>query len=523
MHTTDTRPLQFLSIADFLVHSTRQHPDRVAAIADGAAITYAQLLQRATSFARGLNALGIWRGDRVALTMPNSMEMVVALFGITLAGGATVSINHRLRFSEISALIERSHAGAVVSTPTLLDGLVLPDRCPILIAAGQPPRKAIHAHLFESVESKPPTGRDERVVDLGANDEAVLQYTSGSTGRPKGIVRTNRGEVFQVLSILMGEGAELSENTPHIVLTTCPLDHLSGRASLLSSIARGGCFITFSHFATADILDAIQEHGVRALSLLPPATYSRIMNHPSFSATDVSTVRTIQCSAGSAPSSLMERLVDAFPAAELASSWGQSESGTGTTHRLTAGEVTSGVERLGSVGKPMPFLEAMVVDPSGHRVASRTSGELVTRGPAQLARYDDDDAGNLAIENGWVRSGDQFWEDEDGFLYLTGRLSQIIKTGGVNVSAARVEEVLRRHPDVRDCYVLAIPDTTLGEAIAAVVEGEHQLTPENVVSHCREHLAGFEIPRHIRIVGDMGRNSVGKVEHRALRELFSEL
>lgn len=161
MHTTDTRPLQFLSIADFLVHSTRQHPDRVAAIADGAAITYAQLLQRATSFARGLNALGIWRGDRVALTMPNSMEMVVALFGITLAGGATVSINHRLRFSEISALIERSHAGAVVSTPTLLDGLVLPDRCPILIAAGQPPRKAIHAHLFESVESKPPTGRDE--------------------------------------------------------------------------------------------------------------------------------------------------------------------------------------------------------------------------------------------------------------------------------------------------------------------------------------------------------------------------
>ena len=255
--------------------------------------------------------------------------------------------------------------------------------------------------------------------------------------------------------------------------------------------------------------------------MLPPSVYCRLSREAAPGARDLSSVRIVQSAAGAMTPSIVEGIFQLFPACEINYGWGQSESGVGTSMRLSREEYASGTPKIHSVGVPMRSLEMMLLDEKG---GASDCGEAVVRTPAMMeGYYERPDLTREVLQDGWLRTGDVFARDEQGLYYFKARVKDVIKTGGENVYASEVQAVILSHPEVQDCVVKGVPDLVWGEAVAAIVQPMKgsALSPKAIQDFCKRHLASYKKPQKIGLVDDLGRDESGKVGADRMNELFS--
>ena len=298
------------------------------------------------------------------------------------------------------------------------------------------------------------------------------------------------------------------------------MEHHGGHSWLLSCLSAGAAVVVASKFDAEEILGKIERYAVTHIILLPPSVYCRLSREAAPGARDLSSVRIVQSAAGAMTPSIVEGIFQLFPACEINYGWGQSESGVGTSMRLSR-EYASGTPKIHSVGVPMRSLEMMLLDEKG---GASDCGEAVVRTPAMMeGYYERPDLTREVLQDGWLRTGDVFARDEQGLYYFKARVKDVIKTGGENVYASEVQAVILSHPEVQDCVVKGVPDLVWGEAVAAIVQPMKgsALSPKAIQDFCKRHLASYKKPQKIGLVDDLGRDESGKVGADRMNELFS--
>lgn len=509
-------------VNDFLQDSAERFPDKIALVCDGQRLTYAQIEEQANRLANGLLRLGMGRGDRVAVWLPNSAEAVIAIFAILKAGGVFTVVNPTTKTDRLAYVLNNCAAtGLFVSARTGKEALRLLRAVPSLRfvvlcgeraeeTAQQGPELASFDHLLASASPvRPPCP----AIDI---DLACLIYTSGSTGDPKGVMSTHANMVFAASSII-----QYLENTPEdIVINVLPLSFDYGLYQLLMVFKFGGTLVLERSFAyPAAVLRRIEEERVTGLPGVP--TLFAMLLQMDLGRFDLSSLRYLTNTAAALPVEHIRRLREAFPWARLYSMYGLTECKR--TLYLPPEELD---RRPGSVGIPIPGTECWVEDEAGNRLGPGEIGELVVRGSHVMQGYWGDPEetarryrpGRYPAER-LLYTGDLFWMDEEGFFYFVARKDDIIKSRGEKVAPKEVEGVIYQLPGVVEVAVVGVPDELLGQAIKAfIVCGDgHALTEQEVLRHCRQHLEDFKVPHYVEFRSSLPKTPSGKIKRSALQ------
>lgn len=484
-----------------LLDDVRHWGDRVHLVRGGQRMTFGELLDLVPRAATVLGDHGVGPGDRVMLLAFNSVEWIVG-FWATLASGAVVVMANAW-WSEA----ELQHALGVVDVR-----LVLADpRSAKLVPAGVPVLEL--EDLAARAEARPPRPAPPPADEDGP---AVILFTSGTSGPPKGAVLPHRSVIalqHMLMHVTRSLPHTLDDSFPREVsLQTGPLFHVGGLQSLVRQLLLGGTLVfPAGRFDPGECLDLIETEGVHRWGGVP-TMISRVLSDPSIEARDLSSVRSISLGGSPVPVELVTRIKARFPNVERGVSqvYGLSEGG-GT---LTAASGRDLTERPGTAGRALPLVELRIDRPD-----EKGTGEVVARAPTQMLGYWGQTSESPIDDDGWVHTGDLGHLDGDGYLFITGRVKDLIIRGGENVAAPHVENVLLRHPDIQEVAVCGRPDPDLGEIVAAAVV----LAPGSPVSvaelrtFAAEHLAYFEVPTSWWLRTDpLPSNDVGKVQKRQL-------
>jgi acyl-CoA synthetase (AMP-forming)/AMP-acid ligase II len=521
-----------ITLDDALERAAARWPDRVGWVFEDERITFAQMRDRSRPLAATLAREGIGCGDVVAVWLPNVPEWAYAFFACARLGALIASLNTRWSAAEAKYVLEHCKASALILRPHFLRSdfsailaevdprlkTVLPNYPDGDPAAAEPLllplRRTVEATDVRPVRWLVATAGTSSSCDLRPQDPFLVQYTSGSTARPKAAVLSHMHVLNFGIELAMRMGVKLGES----VLNTQPVYHVGGSCSAIPVPLALGCTMVMpEYYAPERVLQLLERERCVARTGMP-TMYLREMGLKSFRDYDTSSLRagwTI------GPPGVMDRIHDEFPLDGLIQLYGSSEAGS------TCGDPSDPWEvRRRSAGKPKTGTEFGIFDPgTDEQLGPSAIGEIRIRGWCHLLRYLGDEGSTRAVDSdGWFRTGDLGWLDEDGRLYYEGRLKEMIKPGGENVSAQEVEAVLSTHEAVGQVAVVSVPDPDLVEAVLAVIE----LAPSCDVSEtelqdfCRARLARFKVPRHVRFVDAMPLTDSGKVKKAVLAARFAD-
>jgi len=524
----------------FLEESARKYPDKPCTIFKGATISYKEMDLLTDKVAAALAALGVKKGDRVGVFMPNTPQFVMAYFGILKAGGVVVATNplytppeieHQVNDAgvEIMLVMSNFYEKMKVAQPkTKIKTLIvtnlketLPPILRVLFTLVKEKKGGFRVELkpgdiwFQDLLAKySPSDRPK--MDIGPDDTALFQYSGGTTGISKGAIAMHRNLVANALQI-KSYMPDLSEGN-ELVLMAIPLFHVYGMvAGMLFAMAAGSSMVLEPDpRAMKDILGDIQK--LRP-TIYPgvPAMYNAINNNADVQAGkyDVSSIKA--CISGSAP--LMRETKEKFEAltgGKLVEGYGLSEAPTATHCNPVHGE-----NRTGSIGLPLPDVDAKIIslDDGKTEMPIGEIGELVVKGPQVFKGYHNmpTETANT-LRDGWLYTGDIARMDEDGYFYIVDRKKELIKPGGYQVWPREVEEAISANPKVLEVGVAGIPDPYRGETVKAwvVVKPGETLTEDEIKAWCKERLAAFKVPTHIEFRSELPKTTVGKVLRREL-------
>jgi long-chain acyl-CoA synthetase len=454
--------------------------------------TRAEIESQATELAGELRAAGVGPGRAVAVMLPDGFEVIAALFGVWSARAVYVPLNPRATAAEIGRLLASVKPAAIVTTAEQAERFQ--GSCTV-VPAGRGWRR--------SAEPAASTARHDP-------DVALIQFTSGTTGRPKPVLLLHSG----VLALLDGVIRKLRSGTakaasPMPNLIPVSLSLWAGIYNVLFAFRVGAPIVILGPFDTQRFAEVVRRFGIRS-TVLPPAAMTMLADDESIA--DLSPLRYVRSITAPLSPLQARRFRDRFGIAVL-NSYGQTEIGGEIVGWNASDSRQFGETKLGSVGRPHEGVELRIVDDHGGVVATDQSGELWVRTPALSAGYaDGTDLGDRLTGDGWFRTGDQGRVDADGFLWIEGRVSDMINRGGLKVFPAEVEEVLRLAPDVVDAAVIGMPDDRLGEVPWAFVEPRGGAAdPRRLDDLCRQHLVPFKVPAGYSSVESLPRNSIGKV------------
>jgi long-chain acyl-CoA synthetase len=527
-------PLHHLLAASAATYSTRPALDFY-----GRRVTYRELDRAANRFANALAGLGVRKGDRVAVMLPNVPQAVIAYYGALKLGAVVVQVNPLYVEREIEQQVRDAGARVLVAldlfyprieavrTSAGLEAVIVTsvrDALPWYLAWLYP-LKAWREGTNVSVPKVPPvydfqslvaSAREEVPrVEVGPDDLALLQYTGGTTGVPKGVMLTHRNLVANTLQCRawmpsLRDGAE-------VFLGVIPFFHVYGMTACMNlAIATGGLIVLLPRFATKDVLRAIVKSRA-TIFMGVQAMYVAINNFPDVRRYNLSSIRICISGAGPLHVEVQDRF-EALTGGKVVEGFGLSEASP-----VTHVNPIFGRRKKGTIGLPLPDTEAKVMDvESGTReMPMGEAGELVIRGPQIMSGYwrrPDETAG--VLRNGWLHTGDIATLDAEGYFTIVDRKKDMIKTKGENVYPRDIEEVLFRHPKVKDAVVVGVPDEFMGEMIKAYVvlrDGE-TATEEEIVAYCARELAKFKVPKAVEFRQELPRTMVGKVLRRVLLE-----
>lgn len=490
---------------DQLRFMARTHGDAVAYrdLDAGTAITFTEWDERSNRLARGLTDLGVVKGDRVCILMPadECLRWIVAYAAAHKAGAVVVPGNTRLAPRELVTILGHAGVSVVITAPEFVD-LVEEVRLDVL---------SITHVLGDGGDGTWSDDATDIQVPLTGDDLADIMYTSGTTGLPKGVAVRHRN----LAMVPNNEPAWTGAGWIH----GAPLFTFAGIAFIYNPMKLGLVGLYLPKFDAGRWLRVVATERP-AMAFLVPAMAELIVAHPEFPDRDLDSLSMV--SIGSAPLApqVLLTLQRRLPNATVSNSYGMTEAGPAYIV-MPKDQVE---RRIGSVGKAVPPMEMRIVRDDGTDCAPREVGELWTRMPGRQREYYRDEGASAATwtADGWLRSGDLGFLDEDGFLYISGRMKDLIIRGGHNVYPTDIEAVLLEHDRVREAAVVGVPHPVLGEDIAAlVVINETDGSPvdlEELAAFCAERLADYKCPRRIDIVVELPRNATGKVMKHQLRE-----
>jgi len=527
------------TLGNVLAQTAQKFPDHTALLFFGKKISYKELDDQVNQFAQALLGLGVRKGDRVAIMLPNIPQMVIAYYGALRSGAIAVPTNPLYHEHELEVQLKDSGAETLVAVDmffpvithvlkkTSVKNLILcgiKDYLPFPLNILYPLKARIDKQ-WVSVKRVPPiydfmsllgnTRSTPVNADISPDDTALLQYTGGTTGVPKGAILTHRNLVTNAAQsrawlTLRNEGEER-------ILCVIPFFHVYGMTTAMNlGVLIGAELILLPKFHTKEVLQMINKHrptifpGIQAM-------YLAIGNYSGINKYDLTSLKAAISGAGP----LMREVQDRFEQltkARIVEGYGLSEASP-----VTHANPIFGKRKLGTIGLPWPGVEAAILDiETGEKIMPvGEAGELVVKGPQVMKGYwNKPEETAQALRNGWLHTGDIAKMDEDGYFTIVDRIKDMIKTVGENVYPREVEEVLFAHPKVKDAVVVGIPQEFLGEEIKAyiVLKEGMTATAAEIIEFCREQLSKFKVPKEVEFRKELPKTLVGKVLRRVLRD-----
>jgi len=522
-----------MNTAEFLTISAAIVPDRIAVVGPDERISYADLQTRVNKLAQALQARGVQRGQNVGVMAVNCPEFVEIYYATAALGATLVPLNFRAKADELEYMVEStdvstlfiserywsiwegvsSQVGGVQNVVPLdfsRDGLVS------------------YRDLRESGEDIPVW------TEIEESDPTIIIFTSGTTSLPKGVVLS-----YQALTALVVNTQSPADPTSdqEVVLVSVPFFHIAGATTMMSAVFSGRRLVILPAFEPKAWLEAVEKEGVTH-AFVVPTMLKRIQEAPEFASADLSSLQLITYGAAPMPYEVVRKAVELFgPAGKdvgLMNSYGQTEATGSMTflgpddHRLdgTPEENEKKIARLRSVGRTMPDVEVVTMAPDGRILGINEDGEICIRGDRVMKGYNKrDDDTSSAIHGGWLHTGDVGRIDEDGYLYITGRIKDMVIRGGENIAPAEIEQVLEGHPGVSEAAVIGVPDVEWGEVVMAVmIPSANAPKPDDaeLTGYVKSRLASYKAPAYYRWADDFPRNHLGKVLKNDLRKEYAQ-
>jgi len=477
--------------------------------------TNMEVKQHAKKIAAGLSTLGIKAGDRVIVCMPNCPEVLFCYQGITRAGAIIVPVMFTLHPREIHFIASNCGAKAVITSSLVRakieEGILGLKEIPTLISIDEAENEAT-VNLSKLMNQDQLT----EAIDYEPNEEdtAVILYTSGTTGQPKGVRQTHKNLYSNALS-----SYKHSESEPSTTLGILPLAHAYGLT--LSNIAfiAGSSIVIFPKFDPKGIFEAIEKYKVLSFSAVPAMIHA-LLGFPGSENYDLSSFQYIGSGSAPLPISTINAFQQKFKA-EIHEGYGLSEASAIVTAQRRGMEY-----KPGSVGIPIPGVELKIIAANGVELPVGQVGEVLVRGEnVTPGYYNNIEESEKAIKDGWLHTGDLGKIDEDGYLFIVDRQKDLIIRGGFNIYPRDIEEILNHHKGVSEAAIIGLPDEKMGEQVVACVvrSSEGELTEQELIAYCQEHLAKNKTPKKIIFLDALPRNGVGKILKNHLRSSVSEL
>ncbi len=494
--------------------------DKIGVIDGESRFTWKEFKERCLRFAGGLARLGLERGDRLAICALNSHKFLEAYYAASLGGYIIVPLNIRLSSEEVAYILKDAECETVLADETLLP---LFDAPPLagefkLIALSGPKRDASYEEIMQATEA---SGEGFEEVEGREDDLYGLFYTSGTTGESKGVMLTHRNLFSNTMNVL----CSLEYDDEEVYLHAGPMFHLADSASTFAITLLGGTHTFVPRFDPALVRRAIETVGVTA-TVLVPTMINAILQDPTLPEWDVSSLKKMLYGASPISPARLKQAMKAFEGCAFHQAYGQTEASPVLTvldaesHRRGA----QGDERLlASCGKPVVGVEVKILGGNDREVEIGEVGEVAARGPNVMLGYlNKPEETAAALRGGWLRTGDLAVRDAEGFFTIVDRKKDMIVTGGENVFCTEVEAALFSHPAVAECAVFGAPSEEWGEEVraAVVLKPDVRTSAEQLSGHCREHLAGFKVPRGFDFHEELPKGGTGKILKRELRDAY---
>jgi len=534
-----TLSYESIPVQEYLTRAYHENPEKIAIHFLGKDVTYRELFESSLKFANYLQSIGIQKGDRVAIMLPNCPQNVIGYYGILYAGGIVVQTNPLYTEREIAYQMKDSGAKAILSLDILyprISKVMKETELENIIITGIKDYLPFPKNLVYPFIQKKQYGFSVKVEHRGINhlfpeimkvakvdpieldsdfeeDIAILQYTGGTTGFPKGVMLTHKNLIAN--ASMCDAWLYKCKKGEETILGILPFFHVYGMTTvLILSVMQGNRMVLLPKF---DVDSALKTIDKQKPTLFPgaPTIYIGLLNHPDIAKYDLSSIAA--CLSGSAP--LPVEIQDKFEkvtGGKLVEGYGLTESSP-----VTHANFVWDVERIkGSVGVPWPDTDAAIFQmDSTEPLPAGEIGEICVRGPQIMKGYwNRPEETDATMRDGWLLTGDLGYMDEKGFFYVVDRKKDMIIAGGFNIYPREIEEVLYEHEAIQECVVAGIPDPYRGETVKAyiVLKDGEQISEEELNAFCREHLAAYKVPRIYEFRTELPKTAVGKILRRTL-------
>ena len=501
-----------LTIGEALLNSATRSPNKTAVVFEDRQFTYAQLNERVNRLANALVAMGLTKGDHVAVLLGNCNEIVELLMAAAKNGMIAVPVNFRFVATEIEYVINQSGAKALIVGEEYLDRVAAARHnlatVQHYIAVCATPVEGMHdyARLLDAHSAAEPH------CEIGEDDPWYIGYTSGTTGFPKGAIVSHRARIIPALFMAVEYGLQDTD----VELLTMPLFHSNGITFVMLGLYLGNTVVILRSFDAQEVLRSIDRRKLTYVSMVP-TMYAMILGLPADTKAryDVSSMRVLISSSAPLLTKTKEEILQFFAASQLNEFYGSSEGGI-----VTNLKPRDQMRKTRCVGQAMFGVQVKLLDEQGNEVPTGQVGELYSLGPCFTEYHRMPDATRKAFRDGWFSAGDMARKDEEGYYYIVDRKNDLIISGGENIYPAEVEEVLSRHPAVKELAVVGIPDEKWGESVHAVVvphEGSNARA-EEIIGFCEGRLARYKRPRSVEFVDELPKTPTGKILKRVIRD-----
>ncbi len=530
---------EFASLRDLFEESVAKYANRPAYSCMGKSLTFAELDTLSAAFGAWLQGIGCKKGTRVALMMPNILQYPVCLFGVLRAGCTVVNVNPLYTSRELEHQLNDSGAEVLVCLENFASVFAsirtrTKVRQPVITSVGEllsfkglivdfvlrRVKKAVPAFSIPGsirLSDALADGRKRKLqqMPIGHDDIAFLQYTGGTTGVAKGAMLLHRNIIANLLQArawlqpFLGDGRE-------VIITPLPLYHIfSLTANCLVFMALGGENVLIPN--PRDIPGFVKEMGKYRFTAFTGVNtlFNALVNNAEFAKLDFSSLK-LSLGGGMAVQEAVAAKWKQVTGIPLIEAYGLTETSPAATINPLDLPAYNG-----SIGLPLPSTEIVLRDDAGHSVAPGSPGEICVRGPQVMAGYwqRQDETDKVIDKDGWFATGDIGVMDERGYIRIVDRKKDMILVSGFNVYPNEIEAVVAMHPGVLECAAIGIPDAKSGEAVKLfIVKKDRELSADDVIKHCREHLTGYKCPRDIEFRNELPKSNVGKILRRELRD-----
>ncbi len=504
-----------MNIAQLSLNNIKEYGEYTATLFGERTITNVQQYEHACKTATVLQDHGISEGDRILVMMLNSPDVMSAFTATWKLGAVIIPVTPMWTAREARYVIEDSGARLAITSPEL---------APLLAAASEGIESVQEILVMGDTDTPGATGiiaeiesadRYERMFASSPDDTAMLLYTSGTTGDPKGVILSH-GNLVSTNDMFYQNSKDITDMRS---VSSLPLSHIYGVLLMNLGFRLASRTRVLAQWDTRAVFEAIEELKVNRLSVVP-TMLSYMLNFPERDKYDTSSLTHVGSGGAPIPEAVRVEFEKEFDCS-VKQGYGLSETGGALT-----GYEQDEAYRVGSVGRPLPGIEACILDNDNSPVAAGEAGEICTRGPHVMHGYmNKEEATREAIVDGWLHTGDIGHMDADGYIYITDRKKDLIIKGGENISPKEIEEGIYAHSAISEAAVFGIPDDRFGENLVAAVVLRHgaTVTELELLEHLSAHVTKFKIPARVVFLDELPKNPTGKIQKRALRDQFADL